>query len=65
MLHHISELSQIPLSDSLLVGDSIKDEGAAQNANIDFLFASWGYGKSSNPTKAFTNIKELQQYLGG
>ena len=65
MLHHISELSQIPLSDSLLVGDSIKDEGAAKNANIDFLFASWGYGKSSNPTKAFTNIKELQQYLGG
>lgn len=65
MLHHISELSKIPLAHSLLVGDSIKDEGAAKNANIDFLFASWGYGTSSNHTQAFTNIKELQKYLGG
>lgn len=63
MLHHISDLSSIPLAQSLLVGDSIKDEGAAKNANIDFLFATWGYGKSSNPTKVFKNIPELTEYL--
>jgi len=63
MLHHISNLSEIPLAHSLLVGDSIKDEGAAKNANIDFLFASWGYGKSSNHTKSFKDIPELREYL--
>lgn len=63
MLHHISELSQIPLENSLLVGDSIKDEGAAKKANIDFLFALWGYGKSDNYTEAFKSIPELKEYL--
>jgi phosphoglycolate phosphatase len=28
MLHHVSKLSQIPLANSLLVGDSIKDEAS-------------------------------------
>ncbi len=63
MLHHISELSSIPLSETLLVGDSIKDEGAAKRANIDFLFATWGYGKSKEHTEAFKNIFELKEYL--
>jgi len=63
MLQYISKLSKIPLENSLLVGDSIKDEGAAQNANIDFLFASWGYGKSSDFTKSFNNMAELNEYL--
>ena len=63
MLHHISKLSKIPLANSLLVGDSIKDEGAARSANIDFLFASWGYGKSDNNTKFFKDIRELKNYL--
>ena len=63
MIHHISEISSIPLENSLLVGDSIKDEGAAKNANIDFLFASWGYGKSSGLAESFKDIKELNQYL--
>ena len=63
MLHHISNISEIPLANSLLVGDSIKDEGAAKKANIDFLFASWGYGKSSDHTKSFENVPELNEYL--
>lgn len=63
MLYHISDISSIPLSNSLLIGDSIKDEGAAKNANIDFLFAAWGYGNSNNKTKSFETINELQKYL--
>ncbi len=63
MLQHISSLSEIPLADSLLVGDSIKDEGAAKSANMDFLFASWGYGKSNDFTKSFENIPKLNEYL--
>jgi phosphoglycolate phosphatase len=63
MLHHISKLSQIPLTNSLLVGDSIKDEGAAKNANIDFMFAKWGYGTSESAKNQFENIYELKKYL--
>jgi phosphoglycolate phosphatase len=63
MLQYISKLSKIPLENSLLVGDSIKDEGAAKSANIDFLFASWGYGKSNDFTKSFENIPKLNEYL--
>ncbi len=63
MLHHISKLSNIPLNESVLVGDSVKDEGAAQNANMDFLFVKWGYGKSNNNKKSFANIEELSTYL--
>lgn len=63
MLHHISKLSSIPASESLFVGDSIKDEEAASNASIDFLFASWGYGKSNNHTRSFEDIESLKEYL--
>ena len=63
MIHHISKLSSIPLKNSILVGDSIKDEGAALNAGIDFLFASWGYGKSNDNKKSFKDIRELNSYL--
>ncbi|WP_024955753.1 HAD family hydrolase [Sulfurospirillum arcachonense] len=63
MLEHISKLSSIPLSQSILVGDSVKDEGASINANVDFMFAKWGYGKAQNAKNQFENIKELQDYL--
>jgi len=63
MLYHISDISSISLSNSLLVGDSAKDERAAKSADIDFLFAAWGYGKSENPTESFQNIYELNEYL--
>jgi phosphoglycolate phosphatase len=63
MLYHISKLSNIALNKTVLVGDSVKDEGAAINANIDFLFATWGYGKSNKNKKAFIDIDELSDYL--
>ncbi len=63
MIHHISKVSNIPLGQTVLVGDSIKDEGAALNAGIDFLFVDWGYGKSSKYTKSFSQTKELYNYI--
>lgn len=44
---------------SLLVGDSIKDEQAAQNADIPFIFVDWGYGKSETASMRAHNIHEL------
>lgn len=59
MLIYINEKTQIPLSQTLLVGDSIKDELAAKNANVGFVFANWGYGSSSQPQKSIDNLLEL------
>ena len=63
MIYHINQLSQIPKEKSILVGDSVKDEEAARNADVEFLFASWGYGKSENSKNKFKNIEELGNYI--
>jgi phosphoglycolate phosphatase len=65
MLEYISKLSKIPLSQSILVGDSVKDEGASISANIDFMFAKWGYGKSQNAKYQFEDIFDLKEHLKG
>ncbi len=44
---------------TLLVGDSIKDEHAADNADIAFIFAGWGYGKSETARMRAHSIHEL------
>jgi len=44
---------------TLFVGDSIKDEQAAENADIPFIFAAWGYGKSETATMKAHTIHEL------
>jgi len=59
MLHHIIEETHCALSDSILIGDSIKDEGAALNAGMDFIFADWGYGTSDTANLRANNIHEL------
>jgi phosphoglycolate phosphatase len=42
-----------------MVGDSIKDEQAAENADIPFIFANWGYGKSETASMKAHNVHEL------
>ena len=63
MIYHIAKLSSIPLEKTLFVGDSIKDELAAKNAGIDFLFASWGYGKSHLESKRYDSVYEMIQWI--
>jgi phosphoglycolate phosphatase len=47
---------------TLLIGDSIKDELAAKNAKVDFIFANWGYGESK-ANKKFDDIFALIDYF--
>ena len=44
---------------AIMVGDSIKDEQAAENADIPFIFANWGYGKSETASMKAHNVHEL------
>lgn len=50
-------------NDTLLIGDSVKDEGAAKNAGIDFIFAEWGYGTAQEASLRVRNVPELLRLL--
>ncbi len=62
MIDLICEKLSVLKSQTILIGDSIKDELAAQNANVDFLFANWGYGNSSSNRK-FDTIFDILEYI--
>lgn len=63
MVHHLMQLLESEPSKTILVGDSIKDEGAAKNAGIAFIFAGWGYGTSETAEQRAENIHELLALL--
>jgi len=63
MLFYIAQKTQIPLGQMLLVGDSIKDELAARNANIDFLFATWGYGQNHEQVQKIDSLKDILNFV--
>jgi len=59
MVYHLmEELGSAP-SKTILVGDSIKDELAASNAGVRFIFALWGYGTSETAKLRVHTIHEL------
>ncbi len=59
MLEHIMQTTCCSVPNTILIGDSIKDERAAINAGIDFIFADWGYGTSESANLRANNIHEL------
>lgn len=50
MLLHITKEMGANNDQTLLVGDSQKDEMAALNAKMKFIYVTWGYGEYSAPT---------------
>ena len=63
MIEMIMEESSSIKSQTILVGDSIKDEMAAKRADVKFIFADWGYGKSETAPLKAQNIQELLKLL--
>ena len=59
MLELLMDNAGVMKERSMLVGDSIKDEQAAENADIPFIFADWGYGKSETASMRAHSIREL------
>jgi phosphoglycolate phosphatase len=45
------------------VGDTKIDYSAAKAANIDFIFASYGYGKLKNKVEIISKFSELKKFL--
>lgn len=63
MVYHLMETFGSTAENTILVGDSIKDERAAFNAGVHFIFANWGYGKSQNSNLRAHNVHELLALL--
>lgn len=59
MVHSVMKSFDATSSKTIFVGDSIKDEGVALNAKIDFVFVEWGYGKSEKATIRVSSTDEL------
>jgi phosphoglycolate phosphatase len=59
MLELLMENTSTLKERTLMVGDSIKDEQAAENADIPFIFVNWGYGKSETASMKANNMHEL------
>ena len=47
------------LSNSIYIGDTIKDKEASQYVNIPFVYASYGFGKVDNYDYKIDNISDL------
>ena len=63
-------LNKLELSrdDAIYVGDSITDIKTAQNAGIDCVLVSWGYGRkdayeSEYPLKTVDDVRELLEII--
>jgi len=63
MLELLCKKNSVSISESIFIGDSIKDELAAKNANMEFIFADWGYGKSKSAKHKQSNIHALHSYF--
>ena len=63
MIDYVIALTSTHAKDTVLVGDSIKDEDAAKNANTDFIFADWGYGTTDSAKNIIYSIDELNKYF--
>ncbi|MBV5278540.1 MAG: HAD family hydrolase [Campylobacteraceae bacterium] len=59
MINSLLDATSSSKEQTILIGDSIKDELAAHNANIQFIFANWGYGTSETATVKAKDIREL------
>jgi phosphoglycolate phosphatase len=51
------------LSNPVFIGDAVSDEIAAREANIEFMYASWGFGGPARETKAVNSFTNLLDYL--
>lgn len=63
MIQMIMDATKSKPQNTILIGDSIKDELAATNANIQFIFADWGYGTSETALVKAKDIQALQCLL--
>lgn len=55
IINFIANKLHVTLNNSVLIGDSQKDELCAKNANTNFIFATWGYGDYKSDERFLCN----------
>jgi len=63
MLLKSMEICSCPNSETIMVGDSIKDMLASNSAECRGLFASWGYGRESLSHSIIETPKDILRFL--
>ncbi|MFV0481191.1 MAG: HAD family hydrolase [Campylobacteraceae bacterium] len=64
MIDSICQTLHVKKNDTIFIGDSYKDKDAAQNADIEFIFANWGYGQKPEDVKySASNFAELENIV--
>jgi phosphoglycolate phosphatase len=61
MLNHLLKQTQIDKHATVLIGDSIKDKLAADQAGIDSFLVNWGF--TEHAEGALASVEELQKLL--
>ena len=51
------------LTKPVYIGDTAEDEEAAELADIDFIFASWGFGKPNGTPTTVNTFNELLEHI--
>jgi phosphoglycolate phosphatase len=62
LLSSISKMNVDP-KQSVFIGDAIVDYYAAMRAQVDFIFADWGYGVCDSCKNRIKNINEVSIFL--
>ena len=62
LLSSISKMNVDP-KQSIFIGDAIVDYSSAMRAQVDFIFADWGYGTCELCKNRIKNINELSAFL--
>lgn len=55
----ICELVNSTLEETIYIGDTTYDFEASREAEVDFVYASWGYGEVENFKYKIANLREL------
>jgi len=65
MIHHILNECKIDKNEAVMIGDSLKDEEAAKNAGVEYIFVTWGFGECKEPdfTLQPENLKDIYKIV--
>ncbi len=64
-IFHTLDKLKFEKSRALYIGDSLKDEMAAKNAGIKYIFVDWGFGECKNPDATISkdSIREIEDIV--
>ena len=64
LLNEAIKRNKAKINETCFVGDTYIDYTAAKNANVDFIYAKYGYGdKKFNYKKIISSFKKLEEYI--